>query len=130
MTETTSYEEVIDAIVEKYMSTILINYENLNRNIDVYVYNVVPPVDQSQVVENEDYPFLGTNEERKMYSLYFNKKLKEHCDINKFNFIDVYDKYTDENGLLNRELSDGNIHIRDFKYVDQYVEEKIKKYEQ
>ena len=43
------------------------------------VYNVVPPVQKHNTHENLEYPYLGTDEERKKYVLYFNKKLKQKC---------------------------------------------------
>lgn len=48
-------------------------------NLKIYVcYNVVPPVQQYNTCENPEYPYLGTDEERKQYTLYFNEKLKKN----------------------------------------------------
>ena len=58
--------------------------------------------------ENTEFPYLGTDEERKMYVLYFNEKLKEKCAEYGYVFFDVYDKYVDVEGFLDEELSDGN----------------------
>jgi hypothetical protein len=65
---------------------------------------------------------LGDDEERKKYVLYFNSKLKEKCADNDFTFFDIYDKYTDEEGFLKRELSDGNVHIGDGTFIREFLE--------
>ncbi len=122
ITEERSYKDIINDIVEGYFKTIKLNEENLGKKIDVYVFNVVPPTNKDSILHNnEEYPILGTAEERKSYTTYFNQKLKEFCEIYGYGFIDVYDKYTDENGMLDRELSDGNIHIKNGKYLDEVV---------
>ena len=58
------------------------------------------------------YPFLGTDEERKQYILYFNKILQQKCKAHNFTFFDVYNHYVDAEGFLCKELSDGSIHIK------------------
>jgi hypothetical protein len=57
--------------------------------------------------------------------LYFNEKIKEKCIENNYIFFDVYDKYTDENGFLRKDLSDGNVHIRDGVHISNFKKEKI-----
>jgi hypothetical protein len=68
------------------------------------------------------YPWVGGDEIRKHIVLYFNTKIKEKCQEFKYVFFDVFDKYTDENGFLNRVLSDGCVHIRDGKYLTEFIE--------
>jgi len=71
------------------------------------------------------YPFLGTDEERKKYVLYFNKKLKEKCIEYGFTFFDIYDKYIDNNGYLNKKFSDGHVHIKDGQFIKLFVEKNL-----
>ena len=66
---------------------------------------------------------MGTDEERKSYVLYFNEKIREKCIEKGYIFFDIYDKYTDENGFLRKELSDGNVHIRDGTYISKFITE-------
>ena len=70
-------------------------------------------------------PFLGTDEERKSYVLYFNKILKEKCIENNFIFFDIYDKYLDINGFLRKDLSDDNVHIKNGKYITDFIIEHL-----
>jgi hypothetical protein len=116
------YIEIIDDIIEKYLETIRLNISVSSvifRN--VCVFNIVPPVDKRNTRENPNQPYLGTNEDRKKYVLYFNKKLSELCEKMGYIFFDVHDKYVDSNGLLRKDYSDGNVHIRNGKILSEYI---------
>ena len=67
---------------------------------------------------------MGTDEERKSYVLYFNEKIKEKCIEKGYVFFNIYDKYEDENGFLKKELSDGNVHIKDGSHITNFINEK------
>lgn len=124
ITETTRYEDIINNIVDNYFEAIELNvFTSQIKLKNVCVYNVVPCVQKCNTHENPDYPYLGTDEERKQYVLYFNKKIKEKCIEKKYIFFDVYDKYTDENGFLRKDLSDGSVHIRDGRYITNFINE-------
>jgi len=86
----------------------------------VAIYNVVPPVKKSTVYENPEYPYLGTDDERRQYYTYFNYKLKMKCLEYNYIFFDIYDKYMDKKGFLITSLSD-NVHIKDGKYINEFV---------
>ena len=89
--------------MSKRISKMLFSTEKVELNIsnleiklkNVCVYNVVPPVQKHNTHENLEYPYLGTDEERKKYVLYFNKKLKQKCIEKNYVFFDVYDFYKD-----------------------------------
>ena len=124
ITDTTTYQDVIDNIVANYFEAIELNVSISKLNLkNVCVYNVVPPIEKYNTRENPEYPYLGTDEERKTYSLYFNKKLQEKCIEKKNIFFDIYDKYADERGFLRKELSDNNVHIRDGIYISNFIKE-------
>jgi hypothetical protein len=108
----------IDYIVKKYFEVI----SNLPlKNVKICIYNIVPPTRKDDTNDNPEYPFTGTDEERKGYQLYFNKKLKEGCEDYGYIFFDIYDKYIDDNGFLIRELSDGTVYIADGKYISEFL---------
>lgn len=119
-----SYKDIINDVVEKYFEAI-----DLNVNIskiklkNICVYNVVPPIEKYNKLENPEYPFLGTDKERKEYVLYFNEKLKEKCKEKNYIYFDVYNNYIDINGFLKKELSDDNVHIINDIYTSKFIKE-------
>ena len=76
-------------------------------------------------MENDAYPYLGTDEERKQYTLYFNEKLKGKCIEKEYIFFDIYNNYIDEFGFLKKDLSDGNVHISNGTYITNFINENI-----
>lgn len=132
------YQEIIDNLVESYFEAIKENV-NMFTNITTLVYNIIPPtnvllhVTEEQVIKHiyikekdDSIPWKGTNDDRKKYHLYFNIKLKEKCFENGYIFFDVYDKYCDDNGFLLRNYCDGNIHIDDPIFLNQFIEKITK----
>ena len=112
VTKERGYEDVIDEIVSTYVEAIKKNV-GVIKNTKFCIYNVVPPVRKKTVSQNPQYPFLGSDEDRKKYHIHFNKRLKEECDKNGFIFFDIYNAHCDKNGFLNRITSDNNVHLRD-----------------
>jgi len=124
ISETITYQDIIDNIVTNYFEAIKINIDVSKIKLkNICVYNVVPPIQKYNTDENPSYPYLGSDEERRDYTLYFNKKLKEKCIENNYIFFDIYKKYVDENGFLKKELSDGNVHIGDGTYISNFMNE-------
>ena len=126
ITETNSYENIINEIVDNYFEAIELNVITSQHKLkNVCIYNVVPPIQKYNTQENPLYPYLGTDEERQKYVLYFNKKLKEKCIENNYIFFDVYDNYIDENGFLRKDLSDGGVHISNGEHITNFINENI-----
>jgi hypothetical protein len=124
ITRSKTYQDVIDDIVNNYIEAIELNISVSKINFrNVSVYNVVPPIQRWNTWENSEFPYLGTDEERKQYVLYFNKKLKERCNEKKYIFFDIYNNYTDENGFLRKDLSDGNVHIANEIYINKFIKD-------
>ena len=120
------FRNYINNIVDNYFEAIELNVSISQIKLkNVCVYNVVPPIQKYNTHENQEYPYLGTDEERKQYVLYFNKKLKEKCIEHKYIFFDVYHNYTDENGFLRKDLSDDNVHIGNGIYISDYIKQNL-----
>lgn len=122
--EEQTYQDIIDDIVDKYFVEIKNHISNLTVKLKyICVYNIVPPVKTTDedIEDDPRFPFLGSDEERKNYVLYFNKKLKEKCIDNDYVFFDIYDKYLDENGFLNKELKDQHVHIKDGIHIENFI---------
>jgi len=124
ITNTISYQDIIDNIVDNYFDAINLNVTLSQINFKhICVFNVVPPIQKYNTFEHKEYPYLGSDEERKSYVLYFNQKLKEKCIQKNYVFFDVYDKYTDENGFLKKEYSDNWVHIQNGIYITEFIKE-------
>ena len=124
ITESNTYTQIIDTIVDNYFSQIQ-NAVNTFDNLKTVIYNVVPPVQRHNTNENKEYPYIGTDEERKSYVLYFNEKLKQKCVEHNYLFFDIYKHYIDSNGFLNKSLSDNDVHIRNGMHIKQFVENNL-----
>ena len=126
ITPTNTYKHIIDKIIENYIIAIKENLENCNKKLKhVCIYNVVPPCHYIREAPTHPFPYLGTDEERRTYALYFNKVVKEKCKENNYIFFDIYDKVKDEHGFLNRELSDNNCHLIDGKAMNEFLDKLV-----
>jgi hypothetical protein len=122
ITNENSYVMIIDDIINNYIEAIKEITDTCGVKLkNICIYNVVPPIEKHNVWENPAYPYLGSDEERKKYVLYFNKCLKEKCRENNWFFIDIYDYYIDNNGFLNKKYSDGNVHISNGIFLKNFL---------
>jgi len=121
ITESNDYKSIINTIIHNYFIKIKKAVDSFD-NLKTFIYNIVPPIEKYNTPENPEYPYLGTDEERKAYVLYFNEKLQHKCIEYNFGFFNIYNNYTDSNGFLNKSLSDGNVHIHDETYLRQFIE--------
>lgn len=121
---TVTHQDVINNIVDNYFQAIDLNQSTSQIKLkNICVFNVVPPIQKHNTHENPEYPYLGTDEERKQYTLYFNEKLKEKCIEKEYIYFDIYNNYVDENGFLIKNLSDGTVHIGNGIYIDNFIKE-------
>lgn len=120
ISSTKTYQCIIDEIIAKYFIAI---EENINQypniNLRVCIYNIIPTSD----FENDIYN--GLVENRKEYVLYFNKKLKELCNLKNYHFIDIYNQLTDSDGLLSSSYTCDKIHLNDSKILLDYLKTNI-----
>lgn len=126
ITNDITYQDIINDLITNYIDAIKVNISHCKVNLkNVCAYNVIPPARKKDTRQHKRFPHLGTDEERKNYVLYFNMKLKEMCEQNNILFFDIYDKYIDSDGYLNKEMSDGNVHIYDGKYLQEFIDKFI-----
>jgi hypothetical protein len=118
------WAENIDGIVEKYFEVIKKNIDG--KNLNVFVYNVVPPLER-ELPENFHteignlLPSLGSDQDRKRYTLYMNERLRDCCRKYGYTFFDVYYKYVNKRGFLSTEYSDGNCHIKNPVFMREFL---------
>ncbi len=126
ISNTLTYQEIINNIIHNYFEAIKLNITTSQINFkNVCVYNVVPPIQKFNTVENPAYPYLGTDEERKKYVLYFNQVLKEKCNEYNYIYFDIYNHYVDTNGFLRKDLSDGNVHISNGVFIYDFLKANL-----
>lgn len=126
ITKENTYSMIINNIVNNYIDAIKLNVNLCNVNLkNICIYNVVPPVQKFNTYENREYPFLGNDEERKTYVLYFNELLKQKCLENNWIFFNIYNNYIDKNGFLSKNLSDGNVHIKNSIYINNFINDYL-----
>jgi len=117
-------EDLMNEITFRYFEAIKANVDQY-MNLTTMILSIVPTPTKINTIENREYPFVGTDDERKDITLYMNSKLKEYCEKYGYMFLNVYEKYCDENGFLNKELSDGHVHIKNGCYIQEFLEKTI-----
>jgi hypothetical protein len=134
------YTTLIKNMALDYVSKIL-KIKQSRKIKNVFIYNILPTrrVDSKEPYMiscetyqeynrelAEPYPFIGSDEERKEYTIFFNSELQMLAERNGLGFIDIYHHYTDQDGHLNINLSDGTVHIGDEKYLKEYLKNYLK----
>lgn len=116
-------DEIVEELVSNYFRTIK---NNITKYKKIIIGSVTPPSrkDKYESIHGpitHAFPFVGTDEERALYTRLVNEKLKEYCEKYKYTFLDLSSYYTDTDGMMIFEKSDTNVHIRDNKYIHDKV---------
>lgn len=120
------YKGFIDDIVKNYMIAIKLNAKQYT-SIKILIYNIVPPyqIQSEDAYQDKEFPFIGSNEDRKTVALYMNNKLKEECNNYGYVFFDIYEKYCDINGFMNKDLCTDKVHIKNGVYIKEFLNNLI-----
>jgi len=113
-------DDVINSLVLNFINTII----NSNHKI-FWILSITPPVYKNVDSENTGFPFRGKDEERSRYTKKMNTKLRMECERLHIPFVDVYDYYTDELGMLREEIIKDYVHIGDSGYVKNVLDKMI-----
>lgn len=126
ITSDNTYKLIIDNIVTNYFDAIKENIKYCKSKLKhISVYNVIPPIRYRYEAPPHPFPYLGTDEERKEYVVYFNKQIEKKCKDNDYIFFNVYEQIKDSEGFLKKELSDDNCHLKDGKMLKIFLEENF-----
>ena len=124
-----NYKEIINNLTNNYFNAIHQN-ENLYKNIKIFVYNVVPPLKDNhrvvikhKTINDYGFPFVGSQDDRLKYVTYFNECLDKKCKEYGYNFIDVYDEYSNEDKFMKIEYSDNHVHIKNPQPIINFLKE-------
>lgn len=114
-------DEIIHELISNYINTLLIN----SNEYKIIVMSVVPPPYYETVTKNPEFPFIGNNSERSVIVKKLNNLLEEYCKNHNLFFLNVYDLYADNNGMLPAHLSDWKdghgVHIKVTNKVKEYL---------
>lgn len=116
------YQKVIDEIVNDYFIALMEN-EKLVPGVRMAVYNVVPPCSQLDSPVDPAYPYTGNDDDRKAYARYFNEGFAWNCNELGWLFVDVYNRYTNAQGFLDKKYSDGHVHVTDPVFIEEFLRE-------
>lgn len=116
-------------MVSNYFNTI---YNNIKKYKKIIIGSITPPINKDKYESihgpiTHEFPMLGTDDERVLYTRLMNNKLNEYCIKFNYTFLDTYSHYSDENGLLIFDKSDTNCHIIDNKYIHMMLKNIIDK---
>lgn len=117
-------QQEIDNLVSKYIMAIHTNIGH-HQKIKPCVYFVPPTVKKGSVTEDIEYPFIGSDIARRIAVRYMNHRLSVSCKEKGFIFIDLYDSYCDKEGYLNKEMSDGSVHIGDTAPLISFIQKNL-----
>jgi hypothetical protein len=106
------YKEITDKIVENYLFAVR-QYKGKK-----FIMSVVPANIQASAA-GDPWPCVGSDEERREYVRYFNECLRNNCgDII---FLDIHDKYADQQGYINIRYRDAGTHIIDPVFINEFL---------
>lgn len=106
-------DEIINTLALSYFNTIKNNIHTYKK---IIICGIIPPTRQHELEEvhgpiTHEFPFVGTDIERIIYTNKLNKKLEELCTLEKYIFFNPYSFYKNSDDTLNFELSDTCGHI-------------------
>jgi hypothetical protein len=121
ITSDTTFEQVIQKLVDTYMAGIALNTAQVP-GVHVAVFMIPPEVPLVQEPH-----FAGTPEERAANTRYMNQLLKCACASHGYVFIDAYDHYVTEDGFMNMSLSDNICHLKYSPPVEAILDRLLSK---
>jgi hypothetical protein len=118
-------DEIIFELVNNYFVTITNNVKLCKK---IIIVGVIPPTNQREY-ENlngpitQEFPFVGTDEDRVRYTLKLNNLLQKKCIENDYIYFNPYDYYTRKDGTLKYEFSDKTVHLNDnLFFLEKFME--------
>lgn len=115
-----TWKESINDLIKKYVIKIV------KFKIDYKIIPIISCIYPNPKLYAMGQNSMGTYEERRAYTIYANKLLKELCIIYDVDFIDIYGFITDEDGFIKQEFTKDGIHLDyDNIFIREYVENII-----
>lgn len=115
-----SVNKDIDKIVISYLEAVKENVQQFKK-LEVYILSIPPAARKEFIEDNEKFPHLGTNEERREYTHIFNKTILEKSQSYGFKFLNHHDAHADEEGYLNLKFSSDGVHVTDENFFNNFI---------
>ena len=118
-------DDILRELVNSYFQTIK---NNIKIYKNIYIIGVIPTVSQNEHEKihgpiTHEFPFVGTDAERIRYTHKINILLEDYALKNNFIYFNPYKYYTREDGILKRELSDNNCHLKDNSFfLEKFIQ--------
>jgi lysophospholipase L1-like esterase len=117
------YIKEINILVDKYIDT-LIYFKN-----KFLIYPIINCIYPNPRLEAKGVNSCGTFEERKIYTIYTNKYLKQKCKENKIEFFDIYNFITDNDGFIKNIYTKDGIHLdNNNNFLRNFIDNKLIEY--
>lgn len=119
-------DDVINELVTNYFNTIKNNTVYLD--VKIIIVGIIPTTKQYELESihgpiTHAFPFVGSDENRVIYTNKVNKLLEEFANKNNYIYFNPYSYYTREDGTLKFELSDTCCHLADNSvFLEKFVE--------
>jgi hypothetical protein len=112
-------DDIIYELVTAYFNTIKNSIITCKK---VLVCAIIPPTNQEKYERihgpiTHEFPFVGSDEDRIRFTRKMNQLIQHKCTEYNYIFFDPYAPYCDEQGCLNRELSDTTVHVKETRFV-------------
>lgn len=119
--------DIVETLVSQYFNTISNNITTFNK---IIIGSITPPVSQAKHESihgpiTHAFPFIGNDNERIQYTKIMNDTLRKYCIKYNYIFLDTYNYYSDDQGLLIFEKSDHNCHIMDNIFIHNEIKRII-----
>lgn len=119
--------DIIELLVDSYFKTICNNIVTYDK---IIIGSITPPVNKEWHKSihgpiTHEFPILDTDNNRVLYTKLMNKKIEEYCLKYNYKYLDIYNNYSDTNGLLLVNKSDNNCHILDNRDIHLKLTELI-----
>lgn len=110
-----NYKKNVDSLLERYEKSLI---ELKMENYKIEIISALPIENESRYIPNsigryKGEPFYGSWDERNKCKNYFNKKLKELCDRNNFDYYEHPESYRNEKEELSFDVMEPkqNVHL-------------------
>lgn len=119
-----NYNRNIDSVITNLVDSYLLKITQYNNHIAVC--GTVPPaktinnIDKLEHTINSEYNFVGSDDDRKLYTIKLNKYLENKLNEKNIPYIDMYSHYHID-GFLDKNLAADLIHISHKEYINSTI---------